>query len=204
MMCVLFELLFRRYNTRALVEQYLHIGVPLSVVFTNYAETQRIGVIVALCNTWILLPLHIGKVRYDDPLGFTYFDVVLHPELHELLVREKTPTTQPPYHAPTTQPTYHAKLINYGILLPALWLTDQPWAYALVTNAQDTLGWQNLWRGLFSRHWAVIQERHVLTHPSPGLHKERRQLDQTSHHILMAETPRRVGSTPHHPIRSIA
>jgi hypothetical protein len=34
-------------------------------------------------------------------------------------------------------------------------------------DAQDALGWQNLWRGLFSRHWSEIQERHYRRiHPS--------------------------------------
>jgi hypothetical protein len=116
-------LMFRRYNTRAVVDHYLSTGIPLSVVFTNQNNQQRIGVIVLMCNQWILVPLNIGRVCYDDDLGFTYFDIWLHAESHELLVREKKPN-QPP--------TYHVKLVNYGLLLPAQWI-NTPRPYALVT-----------------------------------------------------------------------
>jgi hypothetical protein len=122
-------LLFRRYNTRAVVDHYLRTGVPLSVVFTNQNNKQRIGVIVSMCNQWILLPLNIGRMCYDDDLGFTYFDIWLHAESHKMLVQEKTPNQQP---------TYHMKLVNYGLLLPAQWL-NPTCPYALLTMEGEYL-----------------------------------------------------------------
>ncbi len=122
-------LLFRRYNSRATLEHYLRTGVPLSVVFTNQDNNQRIGVIVSMCNQWILLPLNIGRMCYNDDLGFTYFDIWLHAESQELLVREK---------AQNQPPTYHIKLVNYGLLLPAQWL-NTPCPYALMTMEGEYL-----------------------------------------------------------------
>jgi hypothetical protein len=122
-------LLFRRYSTRALVNHYLLTGVPLAIVFTNLNNKHRIGVIVSMCNQWILLPLNIGRMCYDDDLGFAYFDVWLHEESHELLVREKLPN-QPP--------TYYVTLVNYGILLPAQW-QNAPCPYALMTMEGEYL-----------------------------------------------------------------
>jgi hypothetical protein len=104
-------------------------GVPLAIVFTNLNNKHRIGVIVSMCNQWILLPLNIGRMCYDDDLGFAYFDVWLHEESHELLVREKLPN-QPP--------TYYVTLVNYGILLPAQW-QNAPCPYALMTMEGEYL-----------------------------------------------------------------
>ena len=73
------SLLFRRYSSRAIVEHYLAIGVPILAVITNLKGKQLMGVVIAKCNEWWLLPLRIDDMKYDDPLGFTYFQVQLHP-----------------------------------------------------------------------------------------------------------------------------
>jgi hypothetical protein len=122
-------LLFRRYSTLALVESYLTLGVPVSVVLTNHKGPQRIGVIVATCNEWWLLPLRLGEAQFDDDLGFTYFQVELHPQDDQMLVRTKHDCENP---------TYHMQLLNYATLLPALWL-QAPVPYALITMEGDHL-----------------------------------------------------------------
>ena len=116
-------LLFRRYGSRAVVNHYLMTGLPVSVVFTNRDNIQRLGVIVSMCNRWVMLPLKIGHMMYEDDLGFDYFNVTLHGQAEELLVREKQAQLSP---------TYHVKLINYGLLLPAQWM-EAPCPYALMT-----------------------------------------------------------------------
>ncbi len=122
-------LLFRRYNSLATVESYLTLGVPVSAVLTNQTGPPRIGVIVATCNEWWLLPLRVGLVQSDDELGFTYFRVELYPQEDQLLVRTKQDGEIP---------TYHVQLLNYATLLPALWM-EAPFPYALMTMEGDHL-----------------------------------------------------------------
>jgi hypothetical protein len=117
------KLLFRRYNSRATVQQYFAQGIPISVVITNQKATQRLGVIVSKCNQWWLLPLSIGDMRFDDDLGFTYFHVTLHPTEEQVLVQTKD-------KGKTV--TDHIHLLNYATLLPALWEAP-PIPYALLT-----------------------------------------------------------------------
>ena len=122
-------LLFRRYRTFALVNRYLTLGVPISVVMTDQTGPQRMGVIVATGNEWWLLPLRTGKMEYDDDLGFTYFQVDFYPKEDHVLVRTKEDLAKP---------IYHIQLINYATLLPALWL-EAPFPYALLTAEGDHL-----------------------------------------------------------------
>lgn len=128
-------LLFRRYSSRAIVEQYLAQGVPLSVVITNQKGNQRIGVIVAKCNEWWLLPLTIDEMLFDDPLGFTYFHVRLHAAEENRLVQTKENGQTPKY--------YHIQLLNYVTLLPALWLAE-PFPYALLTMEGEYLNAESI------------------------------------------------------------
>jgi hypothetical protein len=123
------SLLFRRYNTLATVQSYFTLGVPISVVVTNQKGPQRIGVIVATNNEWWLLPLHMGQVQLDDDFGFTYYQVELFPAAEQILVRTKHDCENP---------IYHIQLLNYGTLLPALWL-EAPFPYALMTMEGDHL-----------------------------------------------------------------
>lgn len=122
-------LLFRRYSTRAMVESYFTLGVPVSVVVTARTGPQRMGVIVTTKNDWQLLPLHIGHMQYDDELGFTYFQISLYPTEEDIRVRSKKDGEKP---------THHVQLLNYAILLPALWL-EAPFPYALMTMEGDHL-----------------------------------------------------------------
>jgi hypothetical protein len=122
-------LLFRRYNTLAIVESYFTLGVPISVVLTNQTGPQRMGVIVATSNEWWLLPLRIGQMQYDDDLGFTYFQVSLYPKDFQMLVRTKVDGENP---------KYDVQLLNYATLLPALWL-EAPSPYALMMTEGDHL-----------------------------------------------------------------
>jgi hypothetical protein len=122
-------LLFRRYSTLAIVESYFTLGVPISVVLTNQTGPQRMGVIVATCNEWWLLPLRVGQMQYDDELGFTYFQVSLYPKDSQMLVRTKVDGENP---------KYNVQLLNYATLLPALWL-ETPLPYALMTTEGDHL-----------------------------------------------------------------
>ena len=122
-------LLFRSYSTLATVESYFTLGVPVSVVVTNQVGPARIGVMVATCNEWWLLPLRMGQVQSDDDLGFTYFQVELYPPDDQILVRTKQDGASP---------TYHVQLLNYATLLPALWL-EAPFPYALMTLEGDHL-----------------------------------------------------------------
>ena len=87
------------------------------------------GVIVATCNEWWLLPLRVGQLQYEDDLGFTYFQVALYPAGEQVLVR-----TRPDGE----NPKYHVQLLNYASLLPALWL-EPPFPYALMTMEGDHL-----------------------------------------------------------------
>jgi hypothetical protein len=128
-------LLFRRYSSRAIVEQYLAQGVPLSVVITNQKGNQRIGVIVAKCNEWWLLPLTINEMHFDDPLGFTYFHVRLHAAEENRLVQTKENGQTPKY--------CHIQLLNYVTLLPALWLAV-PFPYALLTMEGEHLNAESI------------------------------------------------------------
>jgi hypothetical protein len=121
--------LFRRHNALATVESYFTLGVPISVVMTDQEGPQRIGVIVSTCNQWWLQPLRIGQVQLDDDLGFTFFKLELHPQEEQILVRTKPDGGNP---------TYLVRLLNYAILLPALWL-EAPFPYALVTMGGDHL-----------------------------------------------------------------
>ena len=123
-------LLFRRYSSRAIVEHYLAIGVPILAVITNLKGKQRMGVVIAKCNEWWLLPLRIGAMTYDDPLGFTYFQVQLHPieERRLLQTREKG---MPPIH--------HIQVLNYTILLPAIWREEPLKPYAVLTMEGEHL-----------------------------------------------------------------
>ena len=123
------SLLFGRYRTLAIVESYLIMGVPLSIVLTNQGGPQRMGVIVATCNEWWLLPLRVGQLQYEDDLGFTYFQVALYPAGEHVLVR-----TRPD----GGNPKYHVQLLNYATLRPALWL-EPPFPYALMTMEGDHL-----------------------------------------------------------------
>jgi len=123
------SLLFRRYRTLATVESYFTLGVPLSIVLTNQEGPQRMGVIVATCNEWWLLPLHVGQLQYEDDLGFTYFQVTLHPTSDHVLVR-----TRPD----GGYPKYHVQILNYATLLPAFWM-ELPFPYALMTMEGDHL-----------------------------------------------------------------
>ena len=122
-------LLFRRYSSRAIVEQYLVMGVPISVVITDQKGKQRIGVVVAKCNEWWLLPLKIDELRFDDPLGFSYFQISLHGVEEMRQVKTK---------AIGQVPSYLMRLLNYGSLLPALWL-EAPIPYAFVTKEGEHL-----------------------------------------------------------------
>ena len=122
-------LLFRCYRTLTLVNRYLTLGVPISVVVTDQTGPQRMGVIVATGNEWWLLPLRTGQVEYDDDLGFTYFQVDFYPKEDHVLVRTKEDLAKP---------IYHIQLINYATLLPALWL-EAPFPYALLTAEGDHL-----------------------------------------------------------------
>jgi hypothetical protein len=117
------KLLFRRYTSQAIVEHYFELGVPISVVITNQEDKQRLGVIVSKCNQWWLLPLCIDHMQFDDDLGFTYFQIRLHPTREKMLVQS---------NQKGTSPHYHIQLLNYAILLPALWLL-RPVPYALIT-----------------------------------------------------------------------
>jgi hypothetical protein len=105
------------------------MGVPVSVVLTNQKGPQRMGVVVATCNEWWLLPLRIEQVQYEDDLGFTYFQISLYPNKDQMLVRTKNDGENP---------TYHIQLLNYATLLLALWL-DAPFPHALVTMEGDHL-----------------------------------------------------------------
>jgi hypothetical protein len=120
---------FRRYSSRATVEHYFRLGVPISVVITNQAAQQRIGVIVATCNQWWLLPLCVGRMQYDDDLGFTYFHINLHPTKEKMLVQTKVNGENP---------INHIEILNYGHLLPANWL-DGPVPYALLNMEGEHL-----------------------------------------------------------------
>jgi hypothetical protein len=122
-------LLFRRYSTLATVESYFTLGVPISVVLTNQTGPQRMGVIVATCNEWWLLPLRVGQMQYDDDLGFTYFQVSLYPKDFQMLVRTKVDGANP---------IYNVQLLNYATLLPALWL-EPPLPYAIMMTEGDHL-----------------------------------------------------------------
>jgi hypothetical protein len=123
------SLLFRRYRTLAIVESYFILGVPVSVVVTNQKGPQRIGVIVATCNEWWLLPIRMAQLQYDDDLGFTYFQVELYPKENQILVRTKHDCKNP---------KYHIELLNYATLLPAFWL-KAPLPYALMTTEGEHL-----------------------------------------------------------------
>ena len=123
-------LLFRRYSSRAIVERYLALGVPISVVITNQEAKQRIGVIVSKCNQWWLLPLSIGRMQVDDELGFAYFQIQLHPPEENMLVQTRRRKGE--------LPIYHIEVLNYATLLPALWL-ERPFPYALLTMEGEHL-----------------------------------------------------------------
>jgi hypothetical protein len=68
-------------------------------------------------------------MQFDDNLGFTYFQIQLHSSNEKMLVRTK-PNGE--------TPTYHIQLLNYAILLPALWL-EGPVPYALMTMEGEHL-----------------------------------------------------------------
>jgi hypothetical protein len=87
------------------------------------------GVIVATCNEWWLLPLRVGQMEYDDDLGFTYFQVSLYPKDFQMLVRTKVDGANP---------IYNVQLLNYATLLPALWL-EPPLPYAIMMTEGDHL-----------------------------------------------------------------
>jgi hypothetical protein len=123
------KLLFRRYSSRAIVEHYLALGVPISVVFTNQEAKQQIGVIVSKCNQWWLLPLKIGQMQYDDHLGYTYFQIELHAVEEKMLVQTKQKDNTP---------IDHIQLSNYATLLPALWM-DAPIPYSVLTMEGEHL-----------------------------------------------------------------
>jgi hypothetical protein len=122
-------LLFRRHSTLATVESYFTMGMPVSVVLTNQKGPQRMGVVVATCNEWWLLPLRIEQVQHEDDLGFTYFQISLHPNKDQMLVRTKNDGENP---------THHIQLLNCATLLPALW-SDAPFPHALATMEGDHL-----------------------------------------------------------------
>jgi hypothetical protein len=123
------SLLFRRCSSRAVVEKYLQMGVPMSAVITNQKGTHRMGVVVAKCNEWWLLPLFVHAMRFDDQLGFTYFDIRLHPPEENRLLKTKE-DGKAPY--------FHIRLLNFVSLLPALWLAE-PIPYALLTMEGEHL-----------------------------------------------------------------
>ena len=123
------SLLFRRCSSRAVVEQHLRMGVPISAVITNQKGTHRMGVVVAKCNDWWLLPLIVHALRFDDPLGFTYFEMRLHEPRENRLLKTKEEGKAP---------LFHIRLLNFVSLLPALWL-DEPTPYALLTMEGEHL-----------------------------------------------------------------
>ena len=101
----------------------------MAMVITDQPGIPRMGVIVATCNEWWLLPVHIGRVQYEDDLGFTYFLVELYPQEDMVKVREKMDGEQA---------KYIIQLVNYASLLPAVWL-ERPFPYALLTLEGDHL-----------------------------------------------------------------
>jgi hypothetical protein len=62
-------------------------------------------------------------------------------------------------------------LLLFGIraLVDPLWqppMQEPRESLTHLIDAQEALGWKNLWRGLFSRHWSELQEKHYRrTHP---------------------------------------
>ena len=116
-------LLLRRYSSQAIVEHYLAVGVPILAVITNLKGKQRIGVVVAKCNEWWSLPLRIGDMKYDDPLGLHTID-----ERRVLQTRQKG-----------LPPTNHIQVLNYITLLSALWLEVPSKPYDVLTMEGEHL-----------------------------------------------------------------
>jgi hypothetical protein len=63
-------------------------------------------------------------MRFDDNLGFTYFQIKLHPTEEKMLVQTKQNGASP---------IYHIQLLNCATLLPTLWLNG-PFPYAVLTK----------------------------------------------------------------------
>ena len=101
---------FCRYESYQVVDKYVQLGLPISVVFVKLTSGQvKMGSVVGKRGEWCLYPIHPGKVQLVDDYGFTYFHMSCSrpSQVSELILRNKKKEIQIPIQ-------------NYAYLLPNL------------------------------------------------------------------------------------
>lgn len=101
---------FCRYESYHVVNKYIQLGLPISVVFVKLTSGQvQMGCVVGKRGEWCLYPILPEKMQLVDEFGFTYFHLSYPKptEISELILRDKKKEITIPIH-------------NYAFLLPNL------------------------------------------------------------------------------------